>query len=264
MATPEPHPYRQLNYPVNNLEQNFDQTKKIQVRANIGIPTSVNKTGQVLTVGNSTGELEWSTVSCGGDLPSSSSADEGKVLTVDSNGEPQWSPPLDGDDIFLATYGTTTFDEIRTAHNAGKAVFLYAQAVNYNSGILVALDTCFRSNYADSSVAKFILPFKDWSSVGANSRIQQNTIYAVDGNNVWSTTNVPAIASPEATDVGKIYMATAAGNAMWANQRTPGNMLSVTNNQIDVTTTAGITDIQMVNALPANPVATVLYLIPAT
>lgn len=59
MATPEPHPYRQLNYPVNNLEQNFDQTKKIQVRANIGIPTSVNKAGQVLTVGNSTGELEW-------------------------------------------------------------------------------------------------------------------------------------------------------------------------------------------------------------
>ena len=43
---------------------------------------------------------------------------------------------------------------------------------------------------------------------------------------------------------------------------TPGNMLSVTNNVLNVTTTAGITDIQYVNALPANPVATVLYLIP--
>ena len=97
MATPEPNPYRQLNYPVNNLEQNFDQTKKIQVRANIGIPTSVNKAGQVLTVGDSTGELEWATVSGGGDIPSSSSTDEGKVLTVDSNGDPSWEEPQGGD-----------------------------------------------------------------------------------------------------------------------------------------------------------------------
>ena len=43
---------------------------------------------------------------------------------------------------------------------------------------------------------------------------------------------------------------------------TPGNMLSVTNGTLNVTTTAGITDIQYANALPANPVATVLYLIP--
>jgi hypothetical protein len=43
-----------------------------------------------------------------------------------------------------------------------------------------------------------------------------------------------------------------------------GNMLSVTNNTLDVTTTAGITDVQQVNALPANPVSTVLYLIPET
>lgn len=43
-----------------------------------------------------------------------------------------------------------------------------------------------------------------------------------------------------------------------------GNMLSVTNNVLDVTTTAGITDVQQVNALPAQPVSTVLYLIPET
>lgn len=43
---------------------------------------------------------------------------------------------------------------------------------------------------------------------------------------------------------------------------TAGNMLSVTSNTLNVTTTAGITDIQQVTALPAQPVATVLYLIP--
>ena len=41
-----------------------------------------------------------------------------------------------------------------------------------------------------------------------------------------------------------------------------GNMIDITNNAISVETTAGITDIISVSALPANPVATVLYLIP--
>lgn len=45
---------------------------------------------------------------------------------------------------------------------------------------------------------------------------------------------------------------------------TAGNMLAVTNNVLDVTTTAGITDVQQVSALPAQTVATVLYLIPET
>lgn len=45
---------------------------------------------------------------------------------------------------------------------------------------------------------------------------------------------------------------------------TAGNMLSVTNDTLNVTTTAGITDIQQVAALPANPVSTVLYLIQET
>ena len=52
--------------------------------------------------------------------------------------------------------------------------------------------------------------------------------------------------------------------AMKTDIPSAGNMLSVTNSTLNVTTTAGITDIQQVAALPANPVATVLYLIPET
>lgn len=44
----------------------------------------------------------------------------------------------------------------------------------------------------------------------------------------------------------------------------PGNCIEYSNNAINWHTTAGITDIQQVAALPANPVSTVLYLIPAT
>ena len=47
-----------------------------------------------------------------------------------------------------------------------------------------------------------------------------------------------------------------------------GNCISITSSGnsavIDWNTTAGITDIQMVNSLPASPVSTVLYLIPET
>lgn len=59
MSTPEPYPYRQLNYPINNLEQSFSQEQKLQTRANIGIPSSVNNTDKVLTVDDAAGELAW-------------------------------------------------------------------------------------------------------------------------------------------------------------------------------------------------------------
>lgn len=62
MSTPEPHPYRQLNYPINNLEQSFSQEQKLQTRVNIGIPSSVNNTDKVLTVDNTAGELAWKEV----------------------------------------------------------------------------------------------------------------------------------------------------------------------------------------------------------
>lgn len=180
MSTPEPFPYRKLNYPVNNLAQDFDATEKDQVRQNIGIPSSVNKAGKVLKVDDNTGNLAWaddsqgvgtvtdvkvngsSVVSDGvaevtvptktsdlqndsgfltsqaqadwleqhqsdpsyiknkpsipsktsdlqndsgfitladvpDPLPPSTSADEGKVLTVDSNGDPSWQQNQGGD-----------------------------------------------------------------------------------------------------------------------------------------------------------------------
>lgn len=68
-------------------------------------------------------------------------------------------------------------------------------------------------------------------------------------------------------DSGKVLTVNSSGNAAWATPSvvpTAGNMLSTTNNVLNVTTTAGITDIQQVNALPASPVSTVLYLIPET
>jgi len=59
----------------------------------------------------------------------------------------------------------------------------------------------------------------------------------------------PLPASAQA-DSGKVLKVNASGNAEWGTD--------------GFTTTAGITDIQVVNSLPASPVATVLYLLPET
>lgn len=68
---------------------------------------------------------------------------------------------------------------------------------------------------------------------------------------------------------GKVLKVNAGETAIeWVNDNdttyTAGNMINIAGNQVGVSTTAGITDVQIVNALPASPVSTVLYLIPLT
>lgn len=82
---------------------------------------------------------------------------------------------------------------------------------------------------------------------------------------------VPAVTS---SDDGKVLKATYSGGAgtyAWDTETdttySAGNMISIdpnSNNAIGVLTTAGITDVQQVNSLPAQTVPTVLYLIPET
>ena len=108
--------------------------------------------------------------------------------------------------------------------------------------------------------------------------IDNNYIYADrsdkdgNGNNIASTyatqASVSAIRQVPASssaDEGKVLSVDNSGNAAWATSSvvpTAGNMLSTTNNVLNVTTTAGLTDIQLVQSMPASPVATVLYIIP--
>ena len=121
------------------------------------------------------------------------------------------------------------------------------------------------------------------STTFANS-INSNPIYAeraekdAAGNTISTTyatkgelpDGVPSVTS---SDDGKVLKATYSGGSgsyAWATPSgggttyTAGNMISLANDAIAVSTTAGITDIQIVQALPANPVATVLYLIQET
>ena len=91
------------------------------------------------------------------------------------------------------------------------------------------------------------------------------------GNNVTVATTVNGVPGVTSTDTGKYLKADYNGGSptvSWdivpTNTYTGGNMISISSNVVAVSTTAGITDIQVVSALPANPVSTVLYLIQET
>lgn len=111
--------------------------------------------------------------------------------------------------------------------------------------------------------------------------INSNPIYAdraekdASGNTISTTyatkselpDGVPSVTS---SDDGKVLQATYSGGAGSYSWETPstgptysaGNMISLSNDTIAVSTTAGITDVRQVSAMPVTPVATVLYLIP--
>lgn len=120
------------------------------------------------------------------------------------------------------------------------------------------------------------------STTFANS-INSNPIYAeraekdAAGNTISTTyatkgelpDGVPAVTSSDDSKVLKASYSGGVGSYAWETESggttyTAGNMISLANDAIAVSTTAGITDIQIVQALPANPVATVLYLIQET
>ena len=100
---------------------------------------------------------------------------------------------------------------------------------------------------------------------GANITITES------GNNVTVATTVNGVPGVTSVDTGKYLKADYNGGSptvSWdivpMNTYTGGNMISISNNVVGVSTTAGITDIQIVSALPASPVSTVLYLIQET
>ena len=102
-----------------------------------------------------------------------------------------------------------------------------------------------------------------------------NNITITEGaNSVTIAATVDDVPAVTSSDDGKVLKATYSGGTgsyAWGADTdttyTAGNMIAIdpnNSNAIGVSTTAGITDIQQVNALPANPVSTVLYLIPET
>jgi hypothetical protein len=249
-------------------------------------------------------------------VPSSTSSDENKVLTVNSSGTPVWQPAQGGGSTYTAgDYISIENDEISvtgidpdsfasqadleavsaaipsgsydlvagqniTITTSGTDLIISGQqggtnvtiTPDYNSGTRVArysIDGVNGSIYTPTQVNA------NWNETSSSSKayIQNKpTIHtytgasgvAIDANDVVSLDSpvelVPgANITIEVSGVSAIISSTGGGGG---TTYTAGNMISLTNNAIAVSTTAGITDIQTVASLPANPVSTVLYLIP--
>ena len=189
-------------------------------------------------------------------VPASSSTEANKVLTVDAQGGYDWQPvpsspsgvtdvKVDGTSVVTAGVANITMPTVPTK----------VSQLQNDSQYITLSDVPAQVN-------------ADWNSNSGASQILNKPSLATVAT-TGSYNDLSDKPSIPAAQVNSDWDAVS-GVSQILNKPTiptvpsPGNMLSVTNNQINVTTTAGITDIQIVNALPASPVSTVMYLIPAT
>lgn len=183
-------------------------------------------------------------------VPASTSSDEDKVLTVNSSGTPVWAAAQGGGSQVQSDW--TESDTTDPAYIQHKPT---EKSLVAGTNITISSDS---STITISSVAV------DQTYNSASTNPQSGV--AVAG----ALATVRQVPTTQSTDNGKVLGVTDGNGTLgWVAQSggtsySAGNMISLTNNEVAVSTTAGITDIQQVAALPANPVSTVLYLIPAT
>lgn len=120
------------------------------------------------------------------------------------------------------------------------------------------------------------MPITLANTINGNGILAARATADASGNTISTTyatkselpDGVPAVTS---SDNGKVLKATYSGGTgsfAWDSDDdttySAGNMISISGNSnaIAVSTTAGITDIQLVQSMPASPSATVLYLLP--
>lgn len=173
------------------------------------------------------------------EVPETSSADSGKVLGVtDSEGTLGW----------VANGGGSSY-------TAGTGIDITNDTISIDTTVVATQTDIGNVRQVPSSTSADngkVLGVTD--SQGTLGWISQpaNELPSISGNS------------------NKVLKVNAGGTAVeWATESagttyTAGNMISLANDAVAVSTTAGITDIQLVNSLPASPVATVLYLIPQT
>lgn len=137
---------------------------------------------------------------------------DGTTITINQNGELESIGGGGGGDTFYATYGVTTFNEIVTANQAGKNVVLLKESAFGEAGYSLPLQTVFISNFASSSYAYFsVSPRANY----VNGDLSGNSVYAVDGNDTWTTSSVYPISYPTSADVGKVLTSTLQGRVSW-------------------------------------------------
>ena len=135
---------------------------------------------------------------------------DGTTITVNQNGELESIGG--GGDIFYATYGVTTFNEIVTANQAGKTVVLQKISAFGESGYDLPLQTVFISNHPEASYAYFTnSPRTNY----VNGELVHLDVYRVNGNDIWTTSGTYPITYPTSGDIGKVLTCHYTGRVSW-------------------------------------------------
>lgn len=150
-------------------------------------------------------------------VPTATSADADKVLTVDSLGVPGWAiVPAQSTGLFQATYGTTTYNEVRGAVTANKIVYCY---VNGRMAFLAFIGSTnyefqyYRSNSFSGADSIFVYQVSSsgWTTtertVKAGNIAYPVTQVNVNGSSAMTGT-VANITIPAAPTVDQTYDAT--------------------------------------------------------
>ena len=209
-------------------------------------------------------------------VPTSTSADKNKVLTVNSSGNPVWensavpaSKPLVAGSNITITENTNdvTISATGSTYTAGDGIGITSGVVSADvDGTTIGIDSTTKKIKSLQTIPSVD---QTYSASSTNAQSGVAVAEAIAAIPAPSVDEVPAVTS---SDDGKVLKATYSGGQgsyAWGTDSdttyTAGNMIAINannSNAIGVSTTAGITDIQQVAQLPANPVATVLYLIP--
>jgi len=175
---------------------------------------------------------------------------------------------IENDEIAVTGVGNLVAGDNITITESGNNITISSEGggSTYTAGQYISID----SN--DVIAVTGLAPVSGSDGIAVNNNVVSldTPVEIVPGDNITiSVTGASAIISAQGGGVTEAQLYDATVTAVQAATGaiptfTEGNCVDITSNVISWETSAGITDIVTVSALPANPVATVIYLIPET
>ena len=224
------------------------------------LDTTYTKASTLATVATSGSYNDLSNTPTIRNVPASTSSDATKVLTVDSNGDAAWTAPAG---LFEAIYGQTSYSDIVDAINAHKIVYCRITATGASRMAFLA--------YIGTSNVEFQY-YRSLNSHSAANQTDEVYVYTVSSTGWTTTTRLSGIKYEAGTHMTSSF----ANNTLTFQSVWPTidqTYDSTSTNAQSGTAVAGalanfalgdVSSIQQVNALPANPDSSTLYLIPVT
>jgi len=175
---------------------------------------------------------------------------------------------IENDEIAVTGVGNLVAGDNITITESGNNITISSEGggSTYTAGQYISID----SNDVIAVTGLAPVSGSDGITVNDNVVSLDTPVEIVAGDNITiSVTGASAIISAQGSEVTEAQLYDATVTAVQAATGaiptfTEGNCVDITSNVISWETSAGITDIISVTALPANPVATVIYLIPET